>query len=410
MYLGIDIGTSGVRAIAIDGDERPVAEAAARFGKEPRDPENWRATLRRVMAEILQKVDPAAVSALAIDGTSGTLLAVDEGGRPLAGPIMYNEPVTDTESLAALTARGFSTIAQGAPGRAFHLNRIAPVARIVTQADWLSGHFSGRYDISDDNNTLKIGFDPESRVWGGAVAELGLETCLPHRVLAPGTSIGPAEGPLALDLGLPASVRVVAGTTDGCASFLASGATEEGDGVTALGSTLTLKLLSAKRIEDPASGVYSHRLLGFWLAGGASNSGGRVLAQYFSSDEIARLSKAQSALPPTGLDFYPLPAEGERFPINDPALAPRLAPRPAEDGMFLKALFEGMAAIEARGYARLAELGGPSLARVFTVGGGSVNPLWRDIRTRELGLAPRLPVSTEAAFGTARLARMGALA
>lgn len=408
MYLGIDIGTSGVRALAIDDDERPRAEAEAGFGASPRDPENWRGALHRVMVDLLQQVDPATIRALAVDGTSGTLLAVDDNGQPLAGPIMYDEAVTDAESLTALETQGLSAAARGAPGRAFHLHRIAPTARIVAQADWLVGLFSGQFDISDDNNMLKTGFDPESRRWGGVVAELGLEPWLPRKVLPPGTAIGTASGALARDLGLPPTVPVIAGTTDGCASFLASGATREGDGVTALGSTMTLKLLSTRRIEDPASGVYSHRLPGFWLAGGASNSGGRVLAQHFSTDEIARLSQGQTALPPTGLDYYPLPFTGERFPIHDPALSPRLTPRPSEDGTFLKAIFEGMATIEARGYARLAELGGPPLSRLFTVGGGAVNPLWRDIRARALGLTPRAPASTEAAFGTARLARMGA--
>ncbi|TGR93377.1 carbohydrate kinase, partial [Mesorhizobium sp. M2E.F.Ca.ET.209.01.1.1] len=90
--------------------------------------------------------------------------------------------------------------------------------------------------------------------------------------------------------GLPRDVVVVAGTTDGCASFLATGATAAGDGVTALGSSLTIKILSDRPISAPRFGIYSHRLGDTWLAGGASNSGGKVLAQHFPLARIIELS------------------------------------------------------------------------------------------------------------------------
>ena len=110
---------------------------------------------------------------------------------------------------------------------------------------------------------------------------------------------------------------------------------------------------------------------------------------------------------PTGLDFYPLPAPGERFPINDPALAPRISPRPTGDAVFLQALLEGIAAVEALGYRRLAELGAPALRSVRTVGGGARNAAWTRIRERLLGVPLREPLSAEAAVGSALIARRG---
>src|SRR4051794_40298937 len=89
---------------------------------------------------------------------------------------------------------------------------------------------------------------------------------------------------------LPEQAVVVAGTTDGCASFLAAGASEPGEGVTALGSTLTLKLVSGTFISAPEFGVYSHRLGSVWLVSGSSNSGGRALARHFDTDALAKLS------------------------------------------------------------------------------------------------------------------------
>lgn len=86
--------------------------------------------------------------------------------------------------------------------------------------------------------------------------------------------------------------------------------------VTSLGSTLAIKLLSGTRVEDDARyGLYSHRLgsLG-WLVGGASNTGGAVLRQHFSDEQLAELTQRMDAERPTGLDYYPLTAPGERFP------------------------------------------------------------------------------------------------
>ena len=105
---------------------------------------------------------------------------------------------------------------------------------------------------------------------------------------------------------LPADVTIVAGTTDGCAAFLASGAIEAGDGVTSLGTTLTLKLLSATPVFAPQYGIYSHRIGDQWLAGGASNTGGGVLRHFFSAEDMARLTPLLDPAVPTGLDYYPL--------------------------------------------------------------------------------------------------------
>lgn len=70
--------------------------------------------------------------------------------------------------------------------------------------------------------------------------------------------------------------------------------------------------------------------------GGASNTGGAVLRRFFSDAQLAELTQRMDASSPTGLDYYPLTAPGERFPVNDPALQPRLEPRPADDAVFLQ--------------------------------------------------------------------------
>lgn len=90
-----------------------------------------------------------------------------------------------------------------------------------------------------------------------------------------------------------------------------------------MGSTLAVKLLSTSRIDDAQYGVYSHRLDDKWLVGGASNTGGAVLRQIFTDDQLENLSEHIDPMKACLLDYYPLPTVGERFPVADPKMAPR---------------------------------------------------------------------------------------
>ena len=138
--------------------------------------------------------------------------------------------------------------------------------------------------------------------------------------------------------------------------------------------------------------------------GGASNTGGKVIEHFFPRDRLAELSAGMKPERPTGLSYYPLLKAGERFPINDPKLPPRLEPRPKDDTTFLQAILEGIAEIEALAYHKLAELGAPPLRSVRTVGGGAANSAWTTIRERKLAAPFKHAQSQEACVGVARLA------
>ncbi|MHA6644051.1 FGGY-family carbohydrate kinase [Mesorhizobium sp. A623] len=97
-------------------------------------------------------------------------------------------------------------------------------------------------------------------------------------------------------------------------------------------------------------------------------------------------------------------AKGERFPISDPEMQPRLSPRPESVAKFLAGMLEGIAAIEALAYARLGELGAPRLRSIRSVDGGTRNPVWREMRQARLGVPLVAALSEEAAAGTARVA------
>ena len=108
---------------------------------------------------------------------------------------------------------------------------------------------------------------------------------------------------------------------------------------------------------------------------------------------------------PTGLDYYPLSTIGERFPINDPELKPKLEPRPEDDVLFLQGMLEGIARIEERGYRLLEKLGAPYPVSVRTTGGGAQNPAWTQIRQHYLKTVMKEPRHSEAAYGSALLAQ-----
>ena len=415
IVIGIDAGTSGIRCLAMDGAGNIKAQAGVKMadhGEDGRDPATWQRTGLAALTALLKQIDPSSVRALAVDGTSGTVLPIDEAGTPLAPALMYSDAVGEAAILERIaTSAPAASPARGATSglaKALLFQSLPRLARVVHQADWLAGLLSGRFDISDENNSLKTGYDPVTRQWPEWIAQTGMNVSLLPQVVPAGTQTGVISSAAAETLGLPRDAIIIAGTTDGCASFLATGADAPGEGVSALGSSLTIKLLSDKPVNAPQFGIYSHRIGGKWLAGGASNVGGKVLAAHFSAVRIAELSKRIDPETDTGLDYYPLARDGERFPIADPALKPRMSPRPDDDAEFLKAIFEGIANVEALGYRRLAELGCPPLSLVRSVGGGSVNQVWTRIRARRLGVPMLQALSCEAAAGTARLALRGA--
>ncbi|WP_096360211.1 preQ(1) synthase [Sulfuricaulis limicola] len=417
LYIGIDLGTTGCRAIAVDATGKIHGEMSAPIPTPPRngdevtqDPTVWWKAVTGCLQNLLKQIDPQRVQAIAVDGTSGTLLLCDAKGSPVTPAIMYNDrrAVQQAKHIASLTS-GVSGAQGAGSGLAklmwMHDKKLDKRAQhALHQADWISGKLIGQYGHSDYNNCLKLGFDAEKMAWPKWLNKLGFDSALLPEVHVPGESLGTLSADIAKTFGLPSDVEVLAGTTDGVASFLAAGPTESGHGVTALGTTLVLKLLSDKPVFSLEHGVYSHRLGRYWLAGGASNSGGAVLLQYFKIEQMREMTPLLDPESVTGLDYYPLPDIGERFPINNPEMAPRLEPLPGNSITFFQGMLEGIARIEAEGYQLLGKLGAPALSKVFTTGGGSQNPAWTRIREKILRVKMEKPRSGHAAYGSALLA------
>ena len=417
LALGIDIGTSGVRAVVINKLRQTVALSSISMAAPERIGDSstqiadiWWRTVCHVLDELRSKIDFGRICSLSVDGTSGTIVPLSKNGNPLAPALMYNDSSAREAASQIAKIAPPETAAHGATsplGRALNLQHIKGIAHIAHQADWILAQFTGHFGLSDENNALKTGYDPVTRTWPDWITALGFDAKLLPKVQPVGTEIGTVIGAIQKRFGFSQATKVMSGTTDGCAAFLATGASKIGDGVTSLGTTLVIKLLSDKPIFAPQFGLYSHRIGDLWLAGGASNSGGAALLKFFNAAEMTAQEPKMQIDQPTGLDYYPLLGTGERFPIYDPEMKSRVTPRPSDDAHFLQALLEGVAGVETLAYRRMADMGGPLLNQVYTVGGGAKNQSWTKIRERLLKVKMQNPVSEDAAVGAARLAWMG---
>jgi len=420
MYLGIDFGTSGCRATVINEHHERIAASRCPLPAPDRSQGRieqlaplWTDALSGLLKQLAQDVDLGLIRRLVIDGTSGTVLLCDAKGTAVTPALMYN----DGSSVEAL-----GIIKQHCPdeahlclsvtsGLAKALQLISPAdhsqsLRITSQADYIAGWLSGHSGTSDYHNALKLGYDCNHQQWPAWIKNLLPEGSLP-RVFEPGQPITMVDSTQASRFGFSPDLQICAGSTDANAAFLATGLHHPGDAVTSLGSTLVLKILNEKPLQDLESGIYSHRMGDYWLVGGASNAGANILSHYFTNQQLNELSKQITLTEKTNLNYYPLISPGERFPVNDAGKQPLLTPRPASDVEFLKGLLEGLSAIEQQGYARLVSMGAHPPEQIMTSGGGSVNDTWRAMRQQYLGLRVLRSPQTEASFGSALLALSG---
>lgn len=417
LFIGIDLGTSGCRAAAItEGgaiaarSSIPLAAPRQRGEAIEQNPEDWWRGVKQALHSLFHAVPAKAVRAIAVDGTSGTVLLVDPKGKPLTRALLYNDSRSRTEAqIIATQAPPTSGVLSATSGLAKllylqALSQSRQAAYLLHQADWIAYRLGAPLGISDENNCLKTGYDPCQRGWPAWLDQLGIRRELLPSVVPPGTAIGTVSGAIAETFGLLPQTTLVAGTTDGVAAFIATGAHQPGDAVTSLGTTLVLKIASQQPVFGPEYGIYSHRLGNLWLVGGASNSGGAVLQQYFTQTQLDEMTPHLQPDQSTGLDYYPLPGPGERFPINASQYPPRLTPRPLEDLIFFQGILEGIARIEKQGYDRLHILGAPFPRSVTTVGGGASNVAWSQIREQILQIPVTIAHETEAAYGSALLA------
>ena len=422
-FLGIDVGTSGIRAVVIDSNQNVLASCMQNMpapdSPQPhyyqQEPAIWWQTLSSVLTELGQQFSLKQIAAFSIDATSGTVLLANQLGEPRSVGLMYNDQrAVDFAEKIKQFANADSPACSASSGLAKALWLLSnypgsesETMYIVHQADWLASKLTLHFNHSDSNNALKTGFDPLTDKWPDWIAQLGIDIKQLPEVSKAGTPLCKIDSGMAEQFGINPSTFYIVGTTDSTAALLATGANKIGDAVTSLGSSLVLKIISDTPVFDTILGVYSQPFGKYWLVGGASNSGGAVLRHYFTVQQMSELESQLDFATPTQLQYYPLLQNGERFPVNNPQQAAKISPRPDSDVVFFQALLEGISAIEKQGYETLHACGAPAAERLFSIGGGATNKVWTAFRQQQLNIPVCEIVNNQAAFGTAVLAQQG---
>jgi sugar (pentulose or hexulose) kinase len=427
--LGIDVGTSGARAVAVSPSGKLLAEAEkpirqdrrAAGGIHEQDPGEWWqavcAVAQKIAQNLKQESGKAELRGVAVTSTSGTLVVADAQGRPLRPAILYDDG-RGVEISEELNRQGGSPGVRLGPS--FSLVKAAWVKRhepalwerarfLLSPADWISGKLSGEFGISDFTNALKLGYDPESASWIESVRAAGLPADRLPVVRRPGQPIGQVTKAVAAETGLPPGTPVLAGATDGMASVIASGASACGDANTTLGTTLVWKVLHNGK---PAaySGVYLHlHPGGLWVPGAASNTGlGSILpAATLPGSSPAEMDRLAARYFPTPVVCYMLSGEGERFPFAHPKATSFVEGSPRDAAESYAAQLQSMAFVERWGYEILESCRIKVGGKVFSTGAAARSPILSQLRASVLGKTVVLPRYPTAAFGAAILAATG---
>ncbi len=423
LVMGIDLGTGGARVIVADPHGRVVAAGQAKVpslpGHQPdhheQDPGRWWTATQQAVAQTLGSlhdtgVSPALLQAVSVDGTSGTLVCLDEKLDPVRPALMYNDGRSAPQAADLSLLAGSEIHASFAIAKAHWVKHHEP--EVFHRTRWLAHHadcvlwrLTGQAGVTDYSNALKSGYDIVADRWPGWIESLPeLRRRLPP-VVAPGSLIGTLCPKAAQSLGLAQGLSVISGASDGTAGFLASGACNVGDDNTTLGTTLVFKRLAGRFIADPSGTLYCHRLPGgLWLPGAASNTGGEWLRRFHAAQDLASLDReAQRRLPCPHL-AWPLVRKGERFPIRDAAFE-GFCEAPQDDAAATYAArLQGTAMVERLCYEALDAVTGPAGGGVYATGGAACSDVFMQLRADVTGRVYHRPACTESAFGAAVLA------
>ncbi len=444
LFMGIDAGTQGVRALVANTSGEVLASRSVAFarlnvsaapGYYEQRPYDWKAAAFEAIGACVSQLKDAGIGAerikaLCIDGTSGTIVPLGADFEPLRDALMYNDLRAKEEAAAVQGACGKVSAKLGYRFNASfalprvlwlknHIPEIYENTRVFAhQADYLAGILTGAYGVTDYSNALKTGYDLIEERWPDCIGALGLETAKLPKVLPPGKPIGNILPKIAGELGLSEKTSVCAGATDGYTSALAAGALRAGDWASVIGTTLVLKGVTRELVIDPSGAAYSHKLPGgAWMPGGASSIGGRCLNERFDKSEFGALNKTVDELTPTGIVCYPLTGAGERFPFVDPDAKAFFArageasreyvhdiSASLERRVLYAALMEGVGFAERLCFARMEELGCEVGDTIYTSGGACKSPEWLRVRASILNKRLRVPAVVDAAMGSAMLA------
>lgn len=424
-FLGIDIGTQGARVVLVDEQGEPIGASETVFplnddSRQEQSPQEWwdacLSSLKKLIAEVKGTIDVNEIKAVAVTSTSGTVIPLDADNKPLHNAIMYSDKRSAEQGkgceVAALKYHPYGfTAFNSSCGLSKMIwfgdeypDKAKKIAKWIHAADYVTGMLSGKWGITDYTNAFKSGYDVSNYAWPQYLyQQLPLKKEWLPEVLPSGTVIGAIDPAVAQSTGLSADVKVTVGITDGCASQIASGAMNPGDWNTTIGTTLVIKGVTKNEVVDPLGRIYSHRHpLGYWMPGGASNTGADWITNEFTED-LAELNQLAQALIPTSYISYPLRQNGERFPFIAPQ-AKGFEPGGLTIAERFTANMEGVAYMERYAFELIESLSGEKVNAVFTAGGGSNSDAWLTIRASVLNLPVYKMKHVSGAVGAAILA------
>ncbi|WP_257449628.1 xylulokinase [Archangium lipolyticum] len=438
MYLGIDVGTSSVKAVLVDDRERIVASASAALevsrphaGWSEQDPDAWVRGCERVLDELASShgAELSAVEGIGLSGQmhGATLLGADD--RPLRPAILWNDGRSEAEchelerrcpqsrqisgniAMPGFTAPKLLWVARHEP------DIFAKTRKVLLPKDHLRLFLVGDHvsDMSDAAGTLWL--DVARRTWSEELlAATGLSLAHMPRLVEGSESSGRLRPELARRWGMTRAPVVAGGGGDNAASAIGIGAVRPGEAFVSLGTSGVLFVSNARFSPNTSGAVHAfcHAVPGTWHQMGVILSAAASL-EWLSSllgepapSLVAALG--ERVLAPSPVKFLPY-LSGERTPHNDASARGAFVGLAHGDGRtaLTQAVLEGVAYAFADCLRVLSEAG-TQVARASVVGGGSRSPLWLKILASVLDRP--LDVHAEGdfggAFGAARLGRLAA--
>jgi xylulokinase len=437
MYLGLDLGTSGVKALLIDDRQRAVASGHAsldvsrpRSGWSEQEPADWTRACGEALAALkaARPKELAAVRGIGLSGQMHGATLLDGSDRVLRPCILWNDTRSHAEAAALDADPRFRKITGNivfpgftAPKLAWVKNNepaiFARVKKVLLPKDflrlWLTGEHISEMSDSAGTSWLDVG----RRRWSPellAATDLD-EDHMP--ALVEGTErAGGLRAELAAQWGMAAGIPVAGGAGDNAASACGMGTVSKGHAFVSLGTSGVLFAANAAYLPNPESAVHTfcHALPDTWHQMGvilSATDSLNWLSDVTGRDAAHLAGELGDALQaPTGVTFLPY-LSGERTPYNDSSIRGAFVGLEHESGRaaLTQAVLEGVA-FAFRDSLEALKKAGTTLDRVTAIGGGSRSRYWLKAIATALGIPVDIPADGDfgAAFGAARLGLIAA--
>ncbi|MRX52071.1 xylulokinase [Paracoccus sp. S-4012] len=431
MYLGLDLGTSGVKALLMEGDAvvatatAPLSVSRPRPGWSEQAPEDWRAAAVAAVAGLGR--DLSGVRGIGLSGQMHGAVCLDAGQRVLRPAILWDDGRAEAEARALDADPRFRAITGNIVFTGFTAPKLvwmaryepelrARVARVLLPKDWLRLWLIGEAVSEPSDAAGTAWLDLATRDWSDELlATTGLDRATMPR-LVEGTEVsGTLRAQAAVELGLPPSIPVAGGAGDNAATAVGVGLTQPGRSLLSLGTSGVIFSVTSMPMPAPETAVHSfaHAIpdrwhhMGVTLAAGASLA---WLADLTGAPPEALLAELGEGTEPGEVAFYPY-LSGERTPWNAPALRGRLDRLSAAHSRadLSRAVLEGVGFSLADAVAAM-ERAGSRVEAPLALGGGAKSDVWLGILANILGRPVERPreAAHAAASGAARLGRLAA--